>query len=99
MTKLGGVYKHDRNYSCWLPLSRVHNIQMTLRQILDALLHFAPLRQVVHGCLRALAVGIVFYFLIYLLERASGGKTEQYRSRGFLRSEEHTSELQSHLNL
>jgi sterol desaturase/sphingolipid hydroxylase (fatty acid hydroxylase superfamily) len=57
---------------------------MTLQRILDTLLHFAPLRQVVHGCLRAFVVGIVFYFLIYLLERASGGTTVQYRSRGFL---------------
>jgi sterol desaturase/sphingolipid hydroxylase (fatty acid hydroxylase superfamily) len=57
---------------------------MTFERILDTLLHFAPLRQVVSGCLRAFAIGIVFYFLIYLLERASGGATGQYRSRGFL---------------
>lgn len=57
---------------------------MALRNTLDGFLHFAPLRQVAHGCLRALAVGVVFYFLIYLLERMSGGATEQYRSRGFL---------------
>src|ERR1700739_3901772 len=57
---------------------------MTLPHMLDVLFHYAPLRQVVHGCLRALAIGIAFYFLIYLLERASGGATEQYRSRGFL---------------
>jgi sterol desaturase/sphingolipid hydroxylase (fatty acid hydroxylase superfamily) len=57
---------------------------MTLRHMLDALLHFGALRQVVHGCLRAMAVGIVFYFVIYLLERVSGGTTEQYRTRGFL---------------
>jgi sterol desaturase/sphingolipid hydroxylase (fatty acid hydroxylase superfamily) len=57
---------------------------MTLRQISDALLHWAPLRNVAGGCLRALAVGIVFYFVVYLLERASEGTTEQYRSRGFL---------------
>lgn len=58
---------------------------MTLRQISEALLHFfpVPLRHVVHGCLRALVVGVVFYFLIYLLERASGATTKQYRSRGF----------------
>ena len=71
---------------------------MTSRQILDTLLHFAPLRQVVHGCLRALAVGIVFYFLIYLLERASGGKTEQYRSRGFLQDVFYWFYYQSGLN-
>ncbi len=57
---------------------------MSLRQISDALLQWAPLRNVAGGCLRALAVGIVFYFVVYLLERASGGTTQQYRSRGFL---------------
>lgn len=55
---------------------------MTLQHILNALLHFATLRQMVHGCLRALVVGIAFYFLIYLLERASGGTTKQYHTRG-----------------
>lgn len=57
---------------------------MTWRHIFESLLHWAPLRHVAGGCLRALAVGIVFYFLVYLLERASGGTTEQYRTRGFL---------------
>jgi sterol desaturase/sphingolipid hydroxylase (fatty acid hydroxylase superfamily) len=71
---------------------------MTLQHILDAILHFTPVRQVVVGCLRALAVGIVFYFLIYLLERASGGKTEQYRSRGFLQDVAYWFYYQSGLN-
>ncbi len=57
---------------------------MTWRHISESLLHFAPLRDVAHGCLRALVVGVVFYLLVYLLERASGGTTEQYRSQGFL---------------
>jgi sterol desaturase/sphingolipid hydroxylase (fatty acid hydroxylase superfamily) len=57
---------------------------MTLRHIGDVLLHYVPLRHVIHGCLLALIIGAVFYFLIYMLERASGGTTEQYRSRGFL---------------
>jgi sterol desaturase/sphingolipid hydroxylase (fatty acid hydroxylase superfamily) len=57
---------------------------MAWRHIPESLLHSAPLRRIVHGCLRGLVVGVVFYFLIYLLERASGGATKQYRTRGFL---------------
>jgi sterol desaturase/sphingolipid hydroxylase (fatty acid hydroxylase superfamily) len=57
---------------------------MTLQHILDALLNFAPLRQVVHGCLFALKMAVVFCFFIYLMERLSGGTTEQYHSRGFV---------------
>ena len=57
---------------------------MTWRHISASLLHSASLRAVARGCLRALALGLVFYVLVYLLERASGGTTEQYRSRGFL---------------
>jgi sterol desaturase/sphingolipid hydroxylase (fatty acid hydroxylase superfamily) len=57
---------------------------MTWQHISDLLLHSAPLRNVARGCLRALIVGVCCYFLIYLLERASGGATKQYRTRGFL---------------
>ena len=57
---------------------------MTLRHMADVLLHYAPLRQVIHGCFRALVIGVVFYFLVYVLERVSGATTKQYRSRGFL---------------
>lgn len=42
------------------------------------------LRAIAHGTISALAIGIVYYFLIYLLERASGGSTKQYRSQGFV---------------
>lgn len=59
-------------------------ISMTWRHITESLLHSATLRSVVGGSARALAVGVVFYLLVYLLERASGGTTKQYRSRGFL---------------
>jgi hypothetical protein len=45
-----------------------------------------------------LAVGIVFYFLIYLLERASGGKIDQYRSRGFVQDVAYWFYYQSGLN-
>jgi len=31
-----------------------------------------------------LVLGVLYYFIVYLLERASGGTTKQYRSRGFL---------------
>lgn len=57
---------------------------MTWQRISDLLLHSTSLRTVAHGCLRALVLGVCFYFLIYLLERASGGTTRQYRTRGFL---------------
>jgi sterol desaturase/sphingolipid hydroxylase (fatty acid hydroxylase superfamily) len=57
---------------------------MTWYQILESLLHSHPLRGVAGGCLRALKFGVVFYFIVYLLERASGGTTKQYRTRGFL---------------
>jgi sterol desaturase/sphingolipid hydroxylase (fatty acid hydroxylase superfamily) len=55
-----------------------------LRYLTESLLHSAFLRGVASGCVRALALGVVYYFVIYLLERASGGTTEQYRSRGFM---------------
>jgi sterol desaturase/sphingolipid hydroxylase (fatty acid hydroxylase superfamily) len=48
------------------------------------LFHSPLLRAVARGCLKAMVIGIVFYFIIYLLERASGATTTQYRSRGFL---------------
>jgi sterol desaturase/sphingolipid hydroxylase (fatty acid hydroxylase superfamily) len=54
------------------------------RHVLESLLHFAPLRDLAHGSIRALEFGIVFYFIVYLLERASGGTTTQYRSHGFV---------------
>jgi sterol desaturase/sphingolipid hydroxylase (fatty acid hydroxylase superfamily) len=57
---------------------------MAWRHISELLLHSPALRGIAHGCLRALVLGVAFYFLIYLLERASGGRTNQYRSRGFL---------------
>jgi sterol desaturase/sphingolipid hydroxylase (fatty acid hydroxylase superfamily) len=57
---------------------------MTLRHVIDGLTQFAQLRQVASGCVRALTIGVASYFAIYLLERASGGSTGQYRSRGFL---------------
>jgi sterol desaturase/sphingolipid hydroxylase (fatty acid hydroxylase superfamily) len=57
---------------------------MTWRHILQWLMHSHPLRSVAGGCLRALKIGVVFYFILYLLERASGGTTKQYRTRGFL---------------
>lgn len=50
----------------------------------DLLVHLPQLRAVAMGCLKALAIGVVFYFIIFLLERASGGTTRQYSSRGFL---------------
>ncbi len=34
--------------------------------------------------LQALVIGVIFYLIIYQLERASGARTSQYRSRGFL---------------
>jgi sterol desaturase/sphingolipid hydroxylase (fatty acid hydroxylase superfamily) len=64
----------------------------------DGLLHFAPFRQMVHGFVNALVIGIVFYFLVYLLERASGGNTQQYRSRGFLQDVAYWFYYQSGLN-
>lgn len=59
-------------------------IPMMWRNLIDLLLHSVILRSIAHGCVRALAVGVVFYFIVYLLERVSGGTTAQYRSRGFL---------------
>ena len=50
---------------------------------MEWLVHSTQLRAIAHGTIRALAIGIVYYFLIYLLERASGASTKQYRSRGF----------------
>jgi sterol desaturase/sphingolipid hydroxylase (fatty acid hydroxylase superfamily) len=57
---------------------------MMWRNLIELLQHSTTLRSLAHGCGRALAVGIVFYFIVYLLERVSGGTTAQYRSRGFL---------------
>lgn len=49
-----------------------------------AWLYSTQLGAVARGALKALAIGLVFYFILYLLERASGGTTHQYRTRGFL---------------
>ena len=57
---------------------------MAWRRITDSLLHSTTLHSVASGCLRALVLGVLYYFIVYLLERASGGTTKQYRSRGFL---------------
>jgi sterol desaturase/sphingolipid hydroxylase (fatty acid hydroxylase superfamily) len=57
---------------------------MAPRHISELLLHSASLRGVASGFLRALAIGVVFYFLVYLLERASGGTTTQYHTPGFI---------------
>ena len=51
---------------------------------LASLVHSPQLRSLVHGTLKALFVGVIFYFIVYFLERASGGATEQYAKRGFL---------------
>lgn len=48
------------------------------------LVHSAEVRSLAHGMLNALFVGVIFYFIVYVLERASGGATEQYAHRGFL---------------
>jgi sterol desaturase/sphingolipid hydroxylase (fatty acid hydroxylase superfamily) len=57
---------------------------MMWRHISEWLAHSALLHSVAHGFLHALKIGVAFYFLIYLLERASGATTRQYRSRGFI---------------
>jgi sterol desaturase/sphingolipid hydroxylase (fatty acid hydroxylase superfamily) len=57
---------------------------MRWEHILEWLVQSPQLRLVAHGTREALAFGIVFYFTIYLLERASGATTQQYRSRGFM---------------
>jgi sterol desaturase/sphingolipid hydroxylase (fatty acid hydroxylase superfamily) len=57
---------------------------MTWRHIAELLFHSRALRSIAGGCLHALKYGVVFYFFVYLLERASGGTTKQYRTRGFL---------------
>jgi sterol desaturase/sphingolipid hydroxylase (fatty acid hydroxylase superfamily) len=57
---------------------------MIWRHLAESLLHSASLRGVASGCIRALAIGVVFYFIVYLLERASGGTTTQYQTRGFM---------------
>jgi sterol desaturase/sphingolipid hydroxylase (fatty acid hydroxylase superfamily) len=51
---------------------------------LASLVHSMQLRSLAHGTLKALFVGVVFYFIVYFLELASGGATEQYRRHGFL---------------
>jgi sterol desaturase/sphingolipid hydroxylase (fatty acid hydroxylase superfamily) len=51
---------------------------------LQWLLHSHYLRSVAGGCIHALKYGVVFYLIVYLLERASGGTTKQYGTRGFL---------------
>jgi sterol desaturase/sphingolipid hydroxylase (fatty acid hydroxylase superfamily) len=64
--------------------SLVYTTQMTWHHAIGWLFHSTQLRAVAHATLRALAIGIVFYFILYLLERASGGSTDQYGTRGFL---------------
>jgi sterol desaturase/sphingolipid hydroxylase (fatty acid hydroxylase superfamily) len=54
---------------------------MNWAHISELLVH--ALRRVAGGSFRALELGVVFYSLVYLLERASGGTTKPYRSRGF----------------
>lgn len=56
---------------------------MMWRQIFEWLVRSPQLRSIARGSLKALAIGIVFYLIIYLLERASGATTKQYRSQGF----------------
>jgi sterol desaturase/sphingolipid hydroxylase (fatty acid hydroxylase superfamily) len=51
---------------------------------LASLVHSPELRSLSHGTLMALFVGVVFYCIVYFLERASGGPTKQYAKRGFL---------------
>jgi sterol desaturase/sphingolipid hydroxylase (fatty acid hydroxylase superfamily) len=51
---------------------------------LEWLVRSPHLRAVASGSIKALAVGVVFYFIVFLLERASGATTRQYGSRGFL---------------
>jgi sterol desaturase/sphingolipid hydroxylase (fatty acid hydroxylase superfamily) len=74
------------------------NIWMTMRHLLEVLIPYAPLRHVVSGSMRALAFGVVFFVMIYLLERASGGQTDQYRTRGFLQDVAYWFYYQSGLN-
>ena len=62
----------------------MHNIFMAWRHLLEVFIHNAAFRNVAKGSIRALVIGVIFYFVVYLLERASGGATAQYRSRGFL---------------
>ncbi len=57
---------------------------MIWRHLAESILHSASLRSLASGCVRALEFGVVFYFIVYLLERTSGGTTSQYRSRGFM---------------
>ncbi len=57
---------------------------MIWRHLAESILHSPSLRSLAGGCVRALAFGVVYYFIVYLLERASGGTTAQYRSRGFM---------------
>jgi sterol desaturase/sphingolipid hydroxylase (fatty acid hydroxylase superfamily) len=57
---------------------------MNWLRLIERILHSATFHSLTHGCARALAFGIAYYFIVYLLERASGGPTSQYRSRGFL---------------
>jgi sterol desaturase/sphingolipid hydroxylase (fatty acid hydroxylase superfamily) len=57
---------------------------MAWQHMSELLIQSAVLRSVGGGFLRALKFGVVFYFIVYLLERASGGTTKQYRSWGFL---------------
>lgn len=67
-----------------LPWCTHLNTPMMWRHIFEWLVRSPQLRLVAHGTRRALVFGIVYYFTIYLLERASGATTKQYRSRGFV---------------
>jgi len=55
---------------------------MPWQHISELLVH--ALRRVAGGALHGLKIAVLFYFFIYLLERASGGATKPYRSRGLL---------------
>src|ERR1700730_3904055 len=57
---------------------------MMWRHISEWLPPSAPPPSVAPGFFPALKIGVAFYFLMSLLERASGATTTQYRSRGFI---------------
>lgn len=59
---------------------------MTWRHLFEWLVHSHVLRSVAHGTVKAFAAGVVYYFVIYFLERASGAETTpyKYRRRSFI---------------
>ena len=62
---------------------RSASISMKWPHIFEWLVHSPHLYAFLRGTRRALAIGIVYYLIVYVLERASGATTKQYRSRGF----------------